>query len=105
MEERLEEEVVQLVRGSKVHGEHAQHQDVFSGGGGFGLTTETAIPATSYPGELGIGTVVTRGGFGWRESVRGRLGCANLGRRSERLGGCDSGEVWLLRARGWGRGC
>ena len=69
------------------------------------MTTETAIPATSYPGELGIGTVVTRGGFGWRESVRGRLGCANLVGGPSGSGGCDSGEVRLLRARGWGRGC
>ena len=69
---------MQLVCALADHGELGRHQGVFSGGGGFGLTTDTAIPATSYPGELGIGTVVTRGGFGWRESVRGRLGCVNL---------------------------
>ena len=57
--------LAQLVHALADHGEHGRHQGVFSGGGGFGLTMETAIPATSYPGELGIVPVVTRGGFGW----------------------------------------
>ena len=36
---------------------------------------DSSIPATSYPGELGIGTVVIRGGSGWKESIRGAGVC------------------------------
>ena len=56
--------MLQIVCALADHGELGRHQGVFSGGGGFGLTTDTAIPATSYPGELGIGTVMFRGGSG-----------------------------------------
>ena len=57
-----------------VHGEHAQHPGIFSGGGGFGWMMNSSIPATDYPGELGIGIVEVCGGSGWRESTRGEAG-------------------------------
>ena len=111
MEERLEEEVVQLVCALAGHGDLGRHQGFFLGGGGLGSATDTAIPATSYPGELGIGTVVARGGSGWRESIRGRLGCVNWSEvRAVRVDAiparCGSSglEAGAGGARGSGRG-
>ena len=99
--------MAQLVRGFMVHGEHAQHQGVFSGGGGFGLMTNSSIPATSDPGELGIGTVVIRGGSGWRESTNGAPLAKNLSTteaaRANRLPElrCSSSYDWS-RGESWG---
>ena len=63
-EEQLGAGVEQLVGAVVVPGGLGRHQGVFPGGGGFGLVTDTAIPATNYAGELGIGTVMIRGGSG-----------------------------------------
>ena len=54
-----------------VTGDLGRHQGFFLGGGGLGSVTDTAIPATSYPGELGIGSVVVRGGSRCRGSTNG----------------------------------
>ena len=46
------------------------------GSGDLSMMDTTAL-ANVHPGEHGIVTVVLCGGSGWRESSRGRLGCAN----------------------------
>ena len=67
--EGLGVEVAQLVGALADHGELGWPQSVLSGGGGFGLRTNSSNPATNYPGEHGLGIVVVRGGARWRESA------------------------------------
>ena len=101
--ERLGEEVVQLVCALAGHGDLGRHQGFFLGRGGLGSVTDTAIPATSYPGELGIGTVVTRGGSGWRESTNGAPLAKNLS-TAEAARENRSPELRCLSSYDWGRG-
>ena len=102
--ERLGEEVAQLVGALVVAGELGWQQSILSGGGGIGLTTNSSNLATNHPSEHDIVTVVLWGASGWRESTRGAGVCeSSWGQGGS--GGCDSGEVWLLRTRGYGRGC
>ena len=102
--ERLGEEVAQLVRALADYGEHGRHQGVFPGGWSYRSRTNSSIPATGYPGELGIGITVVWGCSGWRESARGRLrlGESSGGQCGE--GELDSGDVLLLWLRVYGGG-
>ena len=72
--ERLRERL----RSSSVHsslmGGLGRHQCVFSGGGSLRSMMDTASPATIHPGEHGIVTAMTWGGYGWKESIGGGLG-------------------------------
>ena len=70
-------EVAQLVGALELDGELGRHQCVFSGGGSLRSMMDTASPATIHPGEHGIVTAMTWGGYGWKELIGGGLGCAN----------------------------
>ena len=85
------------------HGDLRRHQGVFSGGGGFGLMTNSSIPATSYSGELDIGTVVICGGSGWRESTNGAPLAKNLS-TAEAARANRSPELRCSLSYDWGRG-
>ena len=105
--------MAQLVRAPADHGELGRHQGVFPGGWSYRSGTNSSIPATGYPGELGIGITVVWGCSGWRESARGRLrvGESSGGQCGE--GELDSGDALLLwlrvyggeRVRKWERRC
>ena len=86
-----------------VTGDLGRHQGFFLGGGGLGSVTDTAIPATSYPDELGIGTVVTRGGSGWRESTNGAPLARNFS-TAEAARANRSPELRCSSSYDWGRG-
>ena len=74
-------------------------------------TMDWMLLATTHPGEHGIVTAVLWGASGWRESTRGRLGCANRARVSAAqvfaiptMCGSFGLEAVAEGARGSGRG-
>ena len=101
----------QLVGAVVVPGELGRHQGVFPGGGSCRPRTNSSIPATGYPGELGIGTVVFWGASGWKESAgevlrRGNRAEASAAREgSIPVRGCLPGLKTVVRVEdGSGRG-